>query len=81
MDEGIEQRQNQHDGIADHVKPGRRERTNAAVAEEIDEAGDGREGAAPTRVSLATMAFPNLRFAARRVQVAIPMIVAGPCSG
>ncbi|HZZ87869.1 MAG TPA: hypothetical protein VFE13_05985 [Caulobacteraceae bacterium] len=33
------------------------------------------EGQAPSRVSLATMAFPNLRGAARRFQTAIPIVV------
>ena len=53
------------------LKRGRREPATPTWAPEV---GWG-DGEAPSRVSLATMAFPNLRLAARRFQVAIPIVV------
>jgi hypothetical protein len=53
------------------MKRGRREPAPPTWAPEV---GWG-DGEAPSRVSLATMAFPNLRLAARRFQVAIPLVV------
>src|SRR5437762_6932533 len=43
VNEGVEQRESQNDGIPDHMKPGRRQRANMAVAQEVDEAGNCRQ--------------------------------------